>query len=156
MGKSRARRFRRVPFSPTGPEPRREVEGGPEEEPAAELLQKVRAGAGGGPGPEGRWRPRSGERAVGGGTEARARCCPSCRRPDVSRVPGAEPPSATARSGPAPHAAREGGPALPVLRALPCARLLSVCLPGRRAAGIETQYWERLGSVDLPPLVSLD
>nr|CAG32369.1 hypothetical protein RCJMB04_23o18 [Gallus gallus] len=41
MGKSRARRFRRVPFSPTGSEPRREVEDGPEEEPAAELLQKL-------------------------------------------------------------------------------------------------------------------
>ncbi|OXB83973.1 UNVERIFIED_CONTAM: hypothetical protein H355_015484 [Colinus virginianus] len=41
MGKSRARRFRRAPFSPTGPEPRREEEGCPEEEPAAELLQKL-------------------------------------------------------------------------------------------------------------------
>ncbi|XP_015728996.1 HEAT repeat-containing protein 3 [Coturnix japonica] len=42
MGKSRVRRFRRVPFSPTGPEPRcEEEEDGPEEEPAAELLQKL-------------------------------------------------------------------------------------------------------------------
>ncbi|NXG64723.1 HEAT3 protein, partial [Hemiprocne comata] len=41
MGKSRARRFRRAPFYPTGPELRRDGEGGPEEEPAAELLEKL-------------------------------------------------------------------------------------------------------------------
>lgn len=50
MGKSRARRFRRAPFSPAGPEQRRDEEGGPEEEPAAELLEKVRARSGGGRG----------------------------------------------------------------------------------------------------------
>ncbi|NXY84239.1 HEAT3 protein, partial [Alcedo cyanopectus] len=41
MGKSRARRFRRVPFSPAGPGQHRDDEAGPEEEPAAELLQKL-------------------------------------------------------------------------------------------------------------------
>ncbi|XP_064016414.1 HEAT repeat-containing protein 3 isoform X2 [Pogoniulus pusillus] len=41
MGKSRARRFRRAPFSPTGPEQCREEEDGPEDEPAAELLEKL-------------------------------------------------------------------------------------------------------------------
>ncbi|XP_068006658.1 HEAT repeat-containing protein 3 isoform X1 [Melanerpes formicivorus] len=41
MGKSRARRFRRAPFSPAGPEQCRDEEGGPEEEPAAELLEKL-------------------------------------------------------------------------------------------------------------------
>ncbi|XP_075622093.1 HEAT repeat-containing protein 3 isoform X3 [Balearica regulorum gibbericeps] len=41
MGKSRARRFRRAPFSPTGPEQRRDGEGDPEDEPAAELLEKL-------------------------------------------------------------------------------------------------------------------
>ncbi|KAM6063754.1 HEAT repeat-containing protein 3 isoform 2-T2 [Theristicus caerulescens] len=41
MGKSRARRFRRAPFSPAGPEQRRGGEGGPEDEPAAELLEKL-------------------------------------------------------------------------------------------------------------------
>ncbi|XP_042653467.1 HEAT repeat-containing protein 3 isoform X2 [Tyto alba] len=41
MGKSRARRFRRAPFAPAGPEQRHDGEGGPEEEPAAELLEKL-------------------------------------------------------------------------------------------------------------------
>ncbi|NXS57818.1 HEAT3 protein, partial [Brachypteracias leptosomus] len=41
MGKSRARRFRRAPFFPTGPEQHRDLEGDPEEEPAAELLEKL-------------------------------------------------------------------------------------------------------------------
>ncbi|NXF30989.1 HEAT3 protein, partial [Nyctibius bracteatus] len=41
MGKSRARRFRRAPFSPAGPEQLRDPEGGLEEEPAAELLEKL-------------------------------------------------------------------------------------------------------------------
>ncbi|NXF87240.1 HEAT3 protein, partial [Eubucco bourcierii] len=41
MGKSRARRFRRAPFSPTGPEQCRNGEGGSEDEPAAELLEKL-------------------------------------------------------------------------------------------------------------------
>ncbi|KAM9289365.1 HEAT repeat-containing protein 3 isoform 4-T4 [Morus bassanus] len=42
MGKSRARRFRGNPFSPTGPGQRRDGDGGPEEEPAAaELLEKL-------------------------------------------------------------------------------------------------------------------
>lgn len=50
---------------------------------------------------------------------------PEC--PGLGRPPPPPPP------GPVPHAAREGGPALPVLRALPCARLLSVCLSGRPA-----------------------
>ncbi|NXW27206.1 HEAT3 protein, partial [Phaetusa simplex] len=41
MGKSRPRRFRRAPVGPAGPEQRRDEEGGPEEEPAAELLEKL-------------------------------------------------------------------------------------------------------------------
>ncbi|NXD76057.1 HEAT3 protein, partial [Halcyon senegalensis] len=41
MGKSRARRFRRTPFCPPGPEQRCDGQGGPEDEPAAELLEKV-------------------------------------------------------------------------------------------------------------------
>lgn len=161
MGKSRARRFRRVPFSPTGSEPRREVEDGPEEEPAAELLQKVRAGAGGGPGPEGPRRPRSGVRSGGrwgeGGREARVRRCPpsSSRGPGASRLPGAEPPSAAARSRPCPARgpARRPGPAgapHPALRAP--AACLCVCPSAQpEAAGIETRCWEWLGSADRPP-----
>ncbi|XP_062355765.1 HEAT repeat-containing protein 3 [Cinclus cinclus] len=41
MGKSRARRFRRAPRAPAGPEPQRDGERGPEEEAAAELLEKL-------------------------------------------------------------------------------------------------------------------
>ncbi|XP_030313508.1 HEAT repeat-containing protein 3 isoform X1 [Calypte anna] len=41
MGKSRARRFRRGPFSPAGPELRRDGESSPEDEPASELLEKL-------------------------------------------------------------------------------------------------------------------
>lgn len=54
MGKSRARRFRRAPPTPAGPAPQGEGERGPEEEAAAELLDKVRAGTGGGRGRAGR------------------------------------------------------------------------------------------------------
>lgn len=43
MGKSRERRFRQVAFSPTGLEQRCDEEDDPDEEPAAELLEKVRA-----------------------------------------------------------------------------------------------------------------
>lgn len=162
MGKSRARRFRRVPFSPTGSEPRREVEDGPEEEPAAELLQKVRAGAGGGPGPEGPRRPRSGVRSGGRWGEGGRRGFGAARRrpaegPAPPGCPGLSRPPPPPAPGPAPHAARQGGPALPVHRTLPCVRLLPVCvsarLPSRRAAGIETRCWEWLGSADRPPLI---
>ncbi|XP_056356523.1 HEAT repeat-containing protein 3 isoform X1 [Oenanthe melanoleuca] len=41
MGKSRARRFRRAPRAPAGPAPQRDGERGPEEEAAAELLEKL-------------------------------------------------------------------------------------------------------------------
>ncbi|XP_065517387.1 HEAT repeat-containing protein 3 isoform X1 [Lathamus discolor] len=41
MGKSRGRRFRQVPFSPAGLEQRCDEEDDPDEEPAAELLEKV-------------------------------------------------------------------------------------------------------------------
>ncbi|NXP75099.1 HEAT3 protein, partial [Ramphastos sulfuratus] len=41
MGKSRARRFRRAPFSPTGSEQCRNGESGCEDEPAVELLEKL-------------------------------------------------------------------------------------------------------------------
>lgn len=136
MGKSRARRFRRVPFSPTGSEPRREVEDGPEEEPAAELLQKVRAGAGGGPRPEGPRRPRSGVRSGGRWGEGGRRGFGAARRrpaegPAPPACPGLSRPPPPPAPGPAPHAARQGGPALPVHRTLPCVRLLPVCVSAR-------------------------
>ncbi|KAM4637889.1 HEAT repeat-containing protein 3 isoform 1-T1 [Amazona ochrocephala] len=41
MGKTRGRRFRQIPFSPTGLEQRCDEEDDPDEEPAAELLEKV-------------------------------------------------------------------------------------------------------------------
>ncbi|NWS43911.1 HEAT3 protein, partial [Probosciger aterrimus] len=41
MGKSRERRFRQIPFSPTGLKQRCDEENDPAEEPAAELLEKV-------------------------------------------------------------------------------------------------------------------
>ncbi|XP_057252537.1 HEAT repeat-containing protein 3 isoform X1 [Pezoporus wallicus] len=41
MGKSRGRRFRQISFSPTGLEQRCDEEDDPDEEPAAELLEKV-------------------------------------------------------------------------------------------------------------------
>lgn len=137
MGKSRARRFRRVPFSPTGSEPRREVEDGPEEEPAAELLQKVRAGAGGGPGPEGPRRPRSGVRSGGRWGEGGRRGFGAARRrpaegPAPPACPGLSRPPPPPAPGPAPHAARQGGPARLCRCTAPCpacACCLSVCLP---------------------------
>lgn len=61
MGKSRARRFRRAPPAPSGPE-----QGDPEEEPAAELLEKVSAD----PGPA--------AVAAGGGPRAGAGCARGC------------------------------------------------------------------------------
>lgn len=76
MGKSRARRFRRAPFSPAGPEPRRDGQAGAEEEPAAELLEKVRASSGGGR------RPGAGSGGGGlGATPARERGSRGAVRP---------------------------------------------------------------------------
>lgn len=81
MGKSRARRFRRAPFSPAGPEQRRGGEGSPEEEPAAELLEKVRGQAGAAASrATGRGRAGSARPPVGSGAApARRGLCPPLR-----------------------------------------------------------------------------
>lgn len=150
MGKSRARRFRRAPPAPSGPE-----QGDPEEEPAAELLEKVSAepdpaaavAAGGGPRGCGRgcgagWGYRGGERGPPvpgpGSCPAPAGRCPAawprhCRR----CLPPGLAPLLEARAGPG------GGALKPVLP--PPASSEGFVRVGR-AAGI-CRPWEVNGKV---------